>query len=156
MFEHLLKIRYVTVVIVILAVLHALAFLLMGAQSSIEAYKRVLGKTDAHDYAQPGIELLHSLDYLFVSMVLVILALGVAKLFLMDPAKERAGMPAWLGIQSIAELKVLLWETILTTLLILGLSDLSAGIFEKPAWTVLVTPVAILILSLSLFFMKKV
>ena len=153
MFEYLLKLRYITAVIVVLAALHAVAFLVMGTRSAIGAYKHVLGV--AEEGARPGLELLHSLDFLLVSMVLVILALGVAKLFLIDPTKVRAGMPAWLGIESIGELKVLLWETILTTLLILGLSDLSGDIFEKPAWTVLVTPIAILILALSLYFMKK-
>ena len=153
MFEHLLKLRYITVVIVVLAALHALAFLVMGTRSAVGAYEHVLGGVGAS--AHPGLELLHSLDFLLVSMVLVILALGVAKLFLIDATKVRAGMPAWLGIESVSELKVLLWETILTTLLILSLSDLSVSIFEKPAWTALVTPVAILVLALSLYFMKK-
>ena len=50
---------------------------------------------------------------------------------------------------------MLLWETILTTLLILGLSELTAALFGKPDWTVLLTPIAILVLALSLYFMKK-
>jgi hypothetical protein len=35
------------------------------------------------------------------------------------------------------------------------LSDLTEGIFGKLDWHVLLTPVAILLLALSLFFMKK-
>ena len=89
-------------------------------------------------------------------MVLLVLALGIAKLFLLDPrSEESAGLPAWLQINSISELKVLLWETILTTLLILGLSSLTATAFAKPDWTMLVMPIAILTLALSLYFMKK-
>ena len=46
-------------------------------------------------------------------------------------------------------------ETVLTTLLIVGLSDLTTALYAKLQWTALVMPMAILILSLSLFFMKR-
>ena len=99
---------------------------------------------------------MHSLDFLFVSLVLVVLGLGIAKLFLLAPSsKYHEGLPSWLRIESIGELKVLLWETILTTLLIAGLSELIAGLFTHLDWSILLTPAAILILALSLFFMKK-
>jgi hypothetical protein len=45
--------------------------------------------------------------------------------------------------------------TILTTLLIAGLSQLIEGLFTRLDWAVLLTPLAILILALSLFFMKR-
>jgi uncharacterized membrane protein YqhA len=154
-FNQLLKIRYVTVVIVILAVLHALAFLGMGAQIAFKAYWAVLRPLPGEHAARPGLELLHALDFLFVSMVLVVLSLGIAKLFLLDPNREIPKLPTWLEIDSITELKVLLWETILTTLVIVALSDLSEGLLAKLDWTVLLTPIAILMLSLSLYFMKK-
>jgi uncharacterized membrane protein YqhA len=159
MFEHLLKVRYLAVVIVILAVLHALAFLVMGTQIALRTYWHLLHESLAAEgaAARPGLELLHSLDFLFVAIVFVILALGIAKLFLLDPeAVERARLPTWLKIDDSGELKVLLWETILTTLLIAGLSHLVAGLVGKVDWSVLVIPAAILILSMSLYFMKKV
>ena len=93
---------------------------------------------------------------MFVSLVLVVLGLGIAKLFLLPPSsKAHADLPVWLRIERISELKVLLWETILTTLLIAGLSQLVVGLFSRLDWTILLMPVAILILALSLFFMKK-
>ena len=64
-------------------------------------------------------------------------------------------MPVWLRIQSIGELKVLLWETVLTTLLIASLPVLVAGLVGQLSWSVLIIPAAILLLALSLFFMKK-
>lgn len=156
MFEHLLKVRYLVVVIVLLAVLHSVAFLLMGAQTAFAAYKHVLGASASGDTARPGVEILHSLDLLLLSMVLVVLALGFAKLFLLAPsAKVSAELPAWLHVESISELKALLWEAILTTLLIVALSKLSESLFTTTNWTVLLTPAAILLLSLSLYFMKK-
>jgi len=154
MFRHLLKIRYVAVVIVILAVLHALAFLVMGAEIAIKAYWHLLDQSAAA--ARPGVELLHSLDFLFVSLVLLVLGLGIAKLFVVNLTEdETAALPIWLRIDSISQLKVLLWETILTTLLIVALSDLIRGLFTKLEWSALTIPAAILLLALSLFLIKK-
>ena len=153
MFQSLLKIRYLAIVIVILAVFHALAFLFMGTKSAFQGYTHLV---DGDGDSRPTLELLHSLDYLFVSLVLIVLGLGIARLFLLDPdSGQVAHLPEWLRIESISELKVLLWETILSSLLIIGLSNLTEGILGKVDWSVLLTPAAILILSLSLFFMKK-
>ena len=153
MFEHLLKVRYVAIVIVILAVLHGMAFLVLGAKLAIKAYVHILAGDG--EQGHPGIELLHSLDFLFVSLVLLVLALGIAKLFLLPPATDESALPVWLRIQSISELKVLLWETVLTTLLIASLPVLVTGLFGQVSWSVMVIPAAVLVLALSLFFMKK-
>jgi uncharacterized membrane protein YqhA len=156
MFEHLLKVRYVVVVIVLFNVLNAVTFIVLGAQSAVVAYGHVLKGHPAEGANRPGLELLHSLDLFFVAIVLMVLALGFAKLFLLHPTPEQnAALPAWLRFESIRELKVLLWETILTALLILGLSQLTATLFVKPDWDVLILPAAILVLALSLYFMKK-
>jgi len=158
MFRQLLKVRYIAVVITALAVLHAVAFLVLGTKAAVHAYKQVLGLSSvAAGTPRPGLELLHSLDFLFVSMVFLVLALGIAKLFLLGPSPEAdAGLPSWLRIESISELKVLLWETILVTMLIIALSDITAGLDAATRdWTVLLTPAAIFLLALSLYCMKK-
>ncbi len=155
MFEVLLKIRYVALVIVVLSLADAVAYLVLGARIAVHAYAAVLDPASSSE-ARPGLELLHSLDFLFVSLVLLVLGLGIAKLFLLAPdSKHHAGLPVWLRIESIGELKVLLWETILTTLLIAGLSELISGLFTRLDWAALLTPAAILTLALSLFFIKK-
>jgi len=154
-FRQLLKIRYVAIVIVILAVLHSLAFLVMGTRIAIKAYAHILDEAPP-TLARPGVELLHSLDFLFVSLVLLVLGLGIAKLFIVQlPKAETDALPVWLRIDSISQLKVLLWETILTTLLIVALSDLIRGLFTSLSWSALTIPGAILLLALSLFFIKK-
>jgi len=157
MFEFLLKFRYLAVVMVILALLDAMAYLVMGARIAFHAYAHLLDATTSTPArSRPGLELLHSLDFVFVSLVMIVLALGMAKLFLLAPdSKSNGELPAWLRIESIGELKVLLWETILTTLLIAGLSELIEGLFTTLDWAILMIPLAILILALSLFFMKK-
>ena len=92
---------------------------------------------------------------MFVSLVLLVLALGIAKLFLLDASKERPGLPKWLDIENISQLKVLLWETVLTTLLIVAMSDLVTNMGMSLSWNVLIAPASILLLALSLFFMKR-
>jgi uncharacterized membrane protein YqhA len=154
MFEQFLKVRYIAIVIVILAVLHALAFLAMGTHVAFGAYRNLFSESPAIG-SGPGLELLHSLDFLFISMVLLVLAIGVAKLFLVRPDFDDAKLPSWLRVHSISELKVLVWETVLTTLLIVGLSDLTTALYAKLQWTALIMPIAILILSLSLYYMKR-
>jgi uncharacterized membrane protein YqhA len=154
-FRQLLKVRYLAVVIVAISVMHAVAFLVMGTRIAIHAYGQVLGYNGS-GWSGPGVELLHSLDFLFVSLVLLVLGLGIAKLFVLNLSEEETqSLPGWLRIGSITQLKVLLWETILTTLLIVSLSDLIRDLFTKLEWSALAMPVAILVLALSLFFMKK-
>ena len=83
---------------------------------------------------------------------------GVAKLFLLehDPAQaQRLSLPRWLDIETFTDLKILLWETILTALLVIGLATLTSNLFGKPTWSALVIPAGILLLALSLYFMKK-
>ena len=154
MFEQFLKVRYVAVVIVVLALCHAIAFLAMGTHVAVRAYTHLFDESPAIGSGS-GLELLHSLDFLFISMVLLVLSIGVAKLFLVQPTFDDAKLPAWLRVHSISELKVLLWETVLTTLLIVGLSDLTTALYAKLTWTALVMPIAILLLALSLHFMKR-
>lgn len=155
MFQHLLKVRYIAVVISLISLLHAVAFLTMGAEIAVRAYAHVLHDV-ASGWSRPGVELLHSLDFLLISLVLLVMGLGIAKLFVLKPAaQDPPSLPVWLRIESISQLKVLLWETILTTLVIVALSDLIRGLFTKLDWTALIIPLAIVVLALSLFFMKK-
>jgi uncharacterized membrane protein YqhA len=157
MFEQLLKLRYLAVLVVLLAIVHALTFLFLGLQIAAATYRHVWVGGEAAG-ARPGVELLHSLDLVLVALVLMIFALGIAKLFLLQPGKtdpRTAGLPSWLEIESFGDLKRLLWETILFALLIISLSNLTAGLIENLTWSALIIPAAILMLALSLFLMRK-
>ena len=158
MFEHLLKVRYVAIVIVFLAVLHAMAFLVLGAKLAFVAYGHILFGVQTGE-ARPGLELLHSLDHPFISLVLMVLALGIAKLFRLHPKVDESALPVWLRIDSIGELKVLLLRKDRPD----HAADREpAGRWPQPGWSARVVgllytaiPAAILLLALSLFFMKK-
>jgi len=102
MFQYLLKIRYLVLALVVIAVLHALAFMALGIKTSLHAYALILSGAKDVGAERPGLELLHSLDTLFISMVLIVLALGMAKLFLRNPEeRDDAKLPVWLRIESI-------------------------------------------------------
>jgi uncharacterized membrane protein YqhA len=155
LFAHLLKVRYVAAAVVILALLDSLAFLFLGARTAFATFGHIIA-TGGNSESRPALQLLHSLDYFLVSLVLLILGLGVAKLFLLAPSAQRSPhLPSWLDVQTFSDLKYLLWETILTTLLIAALPSLTAGLFESLDWSALVMPAAILLLAFSLYFMKK-
>ena len=157
--EHLLKVRYLAVVVVLVAVLHAVAFLVMGVRIAVKTYVHIAHGAVVGSPEAPGLELLHSLDSLLVGLVLIILATGVAKLFLVpsDEATTRSlALPSWLDIKTFTDLKVLLWETILLALMIIGLSTLTVSVQGQLQWTALIIPCAILLLALSLYFMKRV
>jgi uncharacterized membrane protein YqhA len=104
MFRHFLKLRYITLVIATIAGLDALAFLVMGAKSAFQAYLHVMEEGHGIEATRPGLELLHSLDFLLVSLVLMIFGFGVAKLFLLDPKSHLSlELPPWLRVESIGE-----------------------------------------------------
>jgi uncharacterized membrane protein YqhA len=157
LFRQLLKARYVAVVIVFVALLNSVAFLGMGVEVAAKAYRHLLNDSSDAAIARPGVELLHSLDFLFVSLVLIVLALGIGKLFFLKLTESEVGtLPGWLRIESLGELKVMLWETILTTLVVVALSDLIRDVFTPLEWRALVLPAAILVLAVSLYLIRKV
>jgi uncharacterized membrane protein YqhA len=63
-------------------------------------------------------------------------------------------LPDWLNIKNFKELKILLWETILVTLVVFSLTGLVSG-KDTLTWNVLILPAVIFVLSLSLFLMKR-
>ena len=52
MFQHLLKLRYLAIAMVVLSVLHAIAFLVIGAKLAVTAYTHVIH--GASDEMRPG------------------------------------------------------------------------------------------------------
>jgi len=155
--EHLLKIRYISIVVVILSILHAVEFLLLGGRIAFHAYHLMLTGSRAGENVRPGLEILHSLDFLLIALVLLILGLGVAKLFLLPPlqGEHTYALPTWLNMKTFSDLKVLLWETILTALVVFGLPTLSSDLAGRLEWTALVLPAAIALLAFGLYLMKR-
>ena len=148
----LLKFRYLFLIVVSFLLISSAFFMIAGAvecvQGFIEFTKSAFKTTETQ---RPGVHLLEGLDYFVSALVFMIFGLGFGQLFLFD--KVSAGsMPAGLRVESLKELKVLLWETILVALVIYCVTYALRADIES--WDLLPFPVLILILSVALFFMK--
>ena len=95
------------------------------------------------------------MDALLFALVLIVLACGTASLFLRPTGHEvDPRVPKWMRVESITELKALLWESILVVLVVGALTSLLAHM-DDLHWGLLVLPAAILLLSVSLFLARR-
>lgn len=111
--------------------------------------------------AKMAVGLLQTVDFVLLSIVFFIFSIGITLLFkheTEEKAKLFAELPKWLQIKSLTELKIILWEAILTTFIITYIGDLALHkIIKNEPFSLaqLILPGAILILALSLYFLKK-
>jgi uncharacterized membrane protein YqhA len=158
--EKLLRIRYVYIIAVIFTLLNSLFFLLSGVIESIHGFKIFFRKLATGEPILIGIYFMESFDRFLVAFVFMIFGLGIWKLFYVKK-EQTEELPDWLNIESFKELKILLWETILVMLVVFTISMVVNTTAEKGAklesldWNALVLPSIILILSASLFLMRK-
>jgi uncharacterized membrane protein YqhA len=104
------------------------------------------------------LSLLRAVDLFLLSIVLFVFSFGLMVLF--NNKTEQAlpkNLPAWLKVKNFVELKVILWEAVLTTMVISYLAYLAELRVESKPITLqdLTVPGAILLISISLFFLKK-
>lgn len=152
MFKKLLYVRYLFLIVVIFMMLNSLFFIAGGVIESIEGIRLFI--THGLDEEQkPGLKLLKGLDLFLVSIVFMIFAIGIVRLFGIYKHDD-SDLPSWLNISSFKELKVLLWETILVTLVVFTLTGIATD-RSGLHWEMLILPGVILILSLSLYLMRK-
>jgi uncharacterized membrane protein YqhA len=101
--------------------------------------------------------LLHAVDVFLVAIVLLVMSIGMWVLF-SDPGEPLpVKIPEWLRVKSFIQLKVLLWEAVLTTLVVSFLATLFYKKMHGDSIVVtdLILPGAILLIAISLFFLKK-
>jgi uncharacterized membrane protein YqhA len=105
-----------------------------------------------------AVSLLRSIDLFLVAIVFFVFSIGVLALF----NTKRDGVfpinfPKWLEIRNFIQLKVILWEAILTTLVVSYLAGLAEQRMQGEALALqhLIIPGAILLIAISLFFLKK-
>jgi uncharacterized membrane protein YqhA len=123
-----------------------------GVIESVHGYKAFLNEGINKD-EHPGMYLLKGLDLFLVSIVFLIFALGLMRLFTHYHHTEE-DLPPWLKIDSFKELKILLWETIIVTMVVFTLTQI-ASLKNTLTLDVLILPGTVFILSISLYFVKK-
>ena len=103
-----------------------------------------------------AIGLLHSVDMFLVAIVFFVLAIGMLILFT-NPEANMPKLPTWLHVKNFMQLKAILWEAILTTLVVAYLAKLAEGEIEGKQLTLesLFIPGGVLLIAVSLFFLKR-
>ena len=151
MFNKILLIRYIFLVAVFFTLLSSFVFLIGGVVESIHGY-RLFFEHGLEGENRPGAYLLKGLDLFLVSMVFLIFAFGIMRIFTHYESPDE-NLPGWLKIKDFKELKILLWETVLVTLVVFTFTEfVTSRQFLK--LETLIMPGVILILSVSLFLMK--
>ena len=155
MVRSLLRIRYLATVVALVFALHAAGFLALGVLRAVQAYRLFFAPDGLGPEARPGVHIAESVDALLFSLVLLVLSLGTASLFLTTTdTEDRQKLPEGMRVRSLTELKLLLWEAILATLVVAAASGIISAL-PHLEWKLLVLPAAILILSVSYFLLKR-
>ena len=152
MIKLFLKSKYITLVISVFMFLNTLGFIAVGVVKAIKGYKHIYHYILGEHVEQPALHLAESLDTFLVAIVALIISIGIAKIFFFSE-EDSSHLPKWLDVHSFKELKILLWETILLTLVVLFITMIPTEV-EHLTWSVLIIPVATMILALSLVLMK--
>lgn len=150
MFKSILNVRYVFLIAVIFTFINSIFFIVGGAIECIHGYKLfyLYGMSEEH---RPGMYLLKGLELFLVSMVFMIFSLAILRLFIAYGEGDEH-LPPWLKIHNFKELKLLLWETIIVTLVVFSLTKMAS--IESLTWNALILPGIILMLTGGLFLMK--
>ena len=153
--ELFLRLRYIAVVIVAIFILHAIGLLAIGIVRAYDAYHIIAVGASWTGADRPGIHIAESMDALLFSLVMIVVASGTASLFL-GPQNQAPDprLPAWINVRSLSHLKFLIWEAMLVVLVVATLASFVANL-EDLHWELLTLPGGILLLSLSLYLVKR-
>jgi len=152
----LVRFRYLAAVAVLFCLLNGIALLAVGVYKSFYGYKILMEGMPWEPGKGPGIKLVESVDVFLAALVFIVLAIGLAELFLIrDEEKDALQLPSWMKVRSFLDLKLLLWDAVITVLVVAFLGHVAAQV-QDLQWEILMLPASILLLSVSLFIMKKI
>lgn len=136
--------------IAVILLLDALFLIARGVMLTLSSYRTFILDPGAE---RPFLHALEAVDMFFLSLVFFIMAIGLVQLFVGDIGFLRSVSFAWLRIESFTDLKLLLWNSFLVTILVLFITHL-IGV-EEPDWKTLILPTSILLLAISGYLIKK-
>lgn len=135
--------------------LNSFVFIIFGVYRSIKGYYGLIEQLINNNVQTPGVILAESLDSFLIAIVFIIFSLGMYKLFILNGNDNgRSRLPEWLEINNLSDLKFLLWETFIITLIILTMTTIIESM-PHLGWNALILPAIILILSIGIFVVKK-
>jgi uncharacterized membrane protein YqhA len=152
MFQKLLNIRFVIILVVGILFLNSIFFIIGGTVYSVKGYiEFTKNGFIPSPTLNPGLNILKGLDTFMLAIIFIIFGLGIARLFLFNKAPDDQ-IPTWLRFHEMKGLKIILWETILVTLVIYCLQILLTH--KELVLELLILPGAILLLALALFLVR--
>ena len=142
--------------IAILVGIAGIALIFIGIYEFVVTVSHVAVADKPHLVGMVATGLLKTVDIFLMVIVFFVFSVGLLILF-HDPATPLPiNIPPWLRLKSFVELKVILWEAILTTLVVAYLAGLAEKRMEQIPFGVydLIIPGAIFLIALSLYFLK--
>jgi uncharacterized membrane protein YqhA len=152
--------KALTTIIGVISILFYVCGLVITALGVYEMFHVLYSMFDDYRHhklaAATAVGLLQAIDLFLIAIVFFVFGLGLTMIFTIAHPLE-SQLPEWLRIRNFTQLKVLLWEAILTTLVIAFLNTLAQkrivnGTFDP--WD-LIIPVGVLMIAASLFLLKK-
>jgi uncharacterized membrane protein YqhA len=149
-------IKTIISVIAVMVFVSGIILTLIGIYDFVIVFAHLGPGEQDHIGRMMAIGLLHSVDMFLVAIVFFVLAIGMLILFT-DPDANMPKLPPWLHVKNFMQLKGILWEAILTTLVVAYLAKLAEGEIEEKQLTVesLLMPGGVLLIAISLFFLKR-
>lgn len=136
----------------------SLVFFGIGVYETASGIKAIL-QGQIHTEVRPGIILFQALDVFLIGFLFLIFSIGFAQLFISDDSRIKSFImkwtPTWLKVESFTQLKLILWDTVLTTLVVLFAGETFRSLDDVYDWKLLFIPVAILLISLSKFLIIR-
>lgn len=149
-----MKSRIIVLIVSFFFFLNSVAFMIIGGIRAYQGYEAILDMLSGDQSTRAGIYIAKSVDTFLISMVAFVIAAGVMKVFYLHHVPDEK-FPKWLRINSFKDLKILLWEATLLTMVVFFLSVVAVvadtGTFE---WSLLGIPISILLLAISLSFVR--
>lgn len=147
----MLKILKFTILAVLyIIILNSFLFIGISVYRSVHAYILVAqGKMEE----RPGVHLAESLDGFLIALVFIVFSMGVAKFFVPNSGFLKGYELPWLKLDSFSSLKLILWEMLLTTMFVFFAAKLVIS-GDNLDWSILITPAAILMLSIAYKLIK--
>lgn len=150
--------KFIIVVPIICSFFIAMIFLAIGVYETVVGVGEIL-TGQIHTDAAPGVKLLEALDIFLIGFLFLIFSIGFSQLFFPKPSRIFNVLeiitPNWLKVDNFTQLKLILWDTVLTTLVVIFIGDAYRKKGEYN-WELLLIPIAILLISLSRFLLKAV
>jgi len=146
-----LLLHIIILIICVFTFLNALVFVGISVYRSIHAYLLIIqGKIEE----RPGVHLVESLDGFLLAIVFLIFAIGFSKLFIPGQKLLRNIQIPWLEPKSFSDLKQVLWEAVLTTLVIFFAISIVQNL-DHLEWNHLIIPGAVTLIAFGLKMLKS-